>query len=394
MTKKSFISLLIGTLISAYSMLSSAQNSDNTPLEMSNQVPDNLIYTVSANQSPNAAILGGAVMPIKMVNLIAQMPGEVKYIAGQEGDSFQYGSILVGLDTAALFEKRRAAVAGYNSATAGLANAQVQYRREILSPNSQSNSMLGGAPSMFSIFSDPFRSITGEGDPDYERFSNVYGQNIQIQTATNQIEQALAGIREIDENIENTKSVAPYDGVIVKKMVNVGDVVQPGMPMLVYADTSIMQIQIEVPARLVGNITEDSIFSARLDGSNQLIPAKVFRIFPMASQGGHTITVKFNLPSNSGARPGMYAEIMIPTTNRTSKPLATIPESAISWRGSLPAVFVVSPDKTSVKMRTLRLGNTDNKGLVTVLSGVAIGESILNNPLASTRSGPYTAPIQ
>ncbi len=391
MLRQVFTSLIIGSVISIASIVS-ANPQENTATTTT--IPDALIHTVTAQKLQNASILGGAVMPIKMVNLIAQMPGEVNYIAGEEGDAFETGTILVGLDTAALLEKRQAAVAGYNSAYAALANAQVQYQREILNPNSQSNAMLGGAPSMFSLFSDPFREFSGEGDPDYERYSNIYGQSVAIQGARGQVEQALAGIRELDENIENMHSVAPYRGVIVTKMIEVGDVVQPGMPLVVFADTSVMQIQVEVPARLVSSLTADSIVSARLDGTNQMIPARVARIFPMASAGGHTTTVKFDLPEKSGARPGMYAEILIPTTSQSNRPMATVPETAISWRGSLPAVFLVSDDKTSLKMRTLRLGRADSQGMINVISGIAIGDKILKQPLASTRSGPYVEPVQ
>ncbi len=391
MSKQFFTRSMVVSVIFIFSITSiNAQENTNSVA----QVPDELIYTVSAQKSQNASILGGAVMPIKMVNLIAQMPGEVNFIAGAEGDAFETGTILVGLDTAALLEKRQAAVAGYNSANAALANAQVQYQREILNPNSQSNAMLGGAPSMFSIFSDPFREFTGEGEPDYERYSNIYGQSVAIQAARGQVEQALAGIRELDENIENMYSIAPYRGVIVKKMIEVGDVVQPGMPLVVYADTSVMQVQVEVPARLVSNLSDNSIVSARLDGSNQMMPARVARIFPMASAGGHTTTVKFDLPDNSGARPGMYAEILIPTASENTKPMASVPQSAISWRGSLPAVFMVSNDKTSLKMRTLRLGRTDSQGMVNVISGISIGDKILKQPLASTRSGAYVEPVR
>jgi len=390
MMKNVLMSLMVASVITLAPV--NAQEIIDTPSVPT--IPDHLIYTVAAQQSQNASVLGGAVMPIKMVNLIAQMPGEVKYIAGEEGDAFETGTVLVGLDIAALLEKRSAAVAGYNSANAALANAQVQYQRELLNPNTQANSMLGGAPSMFSIFSDPFREFSGEGDPDYERYSNVYGQSVAIQGARGQVEQALAGIRELDETIENMKSVAPYRGVIVKKMIEVGDVVQPGMPLVVFADTSVMQIQVEVPARLVSNLSDNSIVSARLDGSKQMMPARVARIFPMASAGGHTTTVKLNLPSNSGARPGMYAEILIPIASKTSKPRASIPETAISWRGSLPAVFIVSEDKTSLKMRTLRLGRTNSEGMVDVLSGISIGDRILKQPLASTRSGPFIESAQ
>jgi len=177
-------------------------------------------------------------------------------------------------------------------------------------------------------------------------------------------------------------------------MVEEGDIVQPGMPLVVFADTSIMQIQVEVPARLISNINENSVVSARLDRGTTIIPAKVSRIFPMASQGGHTTTVKFELPVGTGARAGMYAEILIPTNGNAKKPLAVIPETAISWRGSLPAVFAVSADKTSLKMRSLRLGTSSGNGMISILSGVSIGDKILKQPLASTRSGPYTAVAQ
>ena len=304
------------------------------------------------------------------------------------------GTTLVGLDRATLLEKRRAAVAGLRSAQAGLSNAQVQYTREKESPNAMGNSLLGGVPSMFTMFSDPMREFSGEGDPDYERYSSLYGQNIMIQTARDQIEQARAGIAELDANLENLQSIAPFKGIIVKKMVEEGDIVQPGMPLVVFADTSIMQIQVEVPARLISNINENSVVSARLDRGTTIIPAKVSRIFPMASQGGHTTTVKFELPVGTGARAGMYAEILIPTNGNAKKPLAVIPETAISWRGSLPAVFAVSADKTSLKMRSLRLGTSSGNGMISILSGVSIGDKILKQPLASTRSGPYTAVAQ
>jgi RND family efflux transporter MFP subunit len=252
--------------------------------------------------------------------------------------------------------------------------------------------MLGGAPSMFSMFSDPFRSLSGEGDPAYERYSNVYGQSVLMQTARDQIEMALAGIYELDESIKNLSSVAPFQGVIVKKMVEVGDVVQPGMPIVVFADTSRMYIQVEVPARLVSNLSVDAEVSARLDQGAQPVPVKVDRIFPMANQGGHTTTVKFELPAGSDARAGMYAEVAIPASLDKTKPLAVIPNSAISWRGSLPAVFAISDDNTSLKMRTLRLGKPSGKDMVSVITGISIGDRILKEPLASTRSGPYTAP--
>lgn len=352
-------------------------------------VPDDLIYTVVEDNTSNAAVFGGGVIPHKMVKLLAQMPGEVEYIAGEEGDSFNPGDYLVKLDAASLLAKRQAALAGLNSAKAGLGNAYVQYRREVLTPNSQANSMMGGLPGLFSMFGDPMREMAGEGDPDYERHSNLYGQGVQIQTAQDQIKQAEAGLRELDENIENTLSVAPFKGVIVKKMIEVGDIVQPGMPMIIFADTSRMQIQVEIPARLVNKLKEGQIVGARLDRHGEETQAKIARIFPMANLGGHTTTVKFDLPVGSNARAGMYAEVVIVDPDNEKEGLPTIPKSAITWRGSLPAVFLVSEDRTSLKMKTLRLGPKAKGDNISVLSGISVGDTILKQPLASTRSGKY-----
>jgi RND family efflux transporter MFP subunit len=269
----------------------------------------------------------------------------------------------------------------------------MQYRRELLTPNSQANSMMGGVPSLFSMFGDPMREMVGEGDPDFERHSSLYGQGVQIQAAQDQVKQAEAGIRELDVNLGNAISQAPFEGVIVKKMVEVGDIVQPGMPLVIYADTSRMQIQVEIPTRLVNKLKEGQIVGANLERGGEQTKAKIARIFPMANLGGHTTTVKFDLPVGAIARPGMYAEVVIPDSNKKAEGLPSIPESAISWRGSLPAVFMVSDDNTLLKMKTMRLGSKVKGGNVAVISGLSVGDKILKQPLASTRSGKYQAAV-
>lgn len=400
MVKKLLTTLISGGIIAGLYLTTGAQAEETAEqgvllAQAGDTVPESEIYTVASDYAGKTAVLGGTVIPHVMVNILAQMPGEIEFIAGEEGDSFKKGEHLVAQDIDNLLAKREAAQAGLRSAQAGYNNALVQYERQRRNPGSQStqaNSMLGGMPSMFGMFSDPMRAMTGQGSPGYERHSNLYGQGVQVQTARDQIDQAIAGIKELDENIENAVNKAPFDGVIVKKMIQVGDVVQPGMPLLVYADTKKMQIQAEVPSRIIRSIKEGDIVTAKLDRGREVIPAVVARVFPMANVGGHTTTVKFDLPADVEAHAGMYAEVMIQDkeaqqVDRTP----VIPQSAITWRGSLPAVFMVSKDKTQLKMKTIRLGSSKPNGNVTVISGISVGDKILKAPLASTRSGAYRA---
>jgi len=343
------------------------------------------MYTVNSGSVAGMLRLGGRVEPEQIVNLTAQMPGDVSYVAGQEGDAFGQGDILVSLDTKSLLAKREQVLAQTASAEAGYRNALVQYREEIVNPYAQENSMLGGAPGMFSMFSDPARSLMGQGDPDSERISNVYRRRVQVETAANAVNQANGALRELDESLRNANSYAPFDGVILKKMVEKGDIVQPGMPLVSFADITRLQIRVEVPTRLLRVIRKGDQVQANLDGQSEPIPVRVDRIFPMADAGGHTTTVKFSLSDGIQAHSGMYAEVMLPDPNSSVAALPRIPTSAVVWRGSLPAVYKVDQDGR-VKLRLIRVDEQGSNGMVSVISGIRTGDRILQEPAVTTRA--------
>ncbi len=344
------------------------------------------VITVTSSPVGSAVLLGGKVIPEKIINLSAQMPGDVKFVAGSEGDAFKKGDSLISLDTSSLHAKRVQALSQIANAEAAHRNAIVQYNHELRNPNAQANAMLGGAPSLFSMFGDPMRSMMGQGDPDVERQSSLYGQRVQVETAFNGIFQARAALRVLDESLKNATSYAPFDGIILKKMVELGDIVQPGMPLVSFADISQLQIRVEVPTRLLSGIKSNREILSKLDGNDKLIAVSLDRIFPMAGAGGNTTTVKFDLPSGTQAHPGMYAEVMVPDAGRHITASPMIPKSAIVWRGSLPAVYLVDKNNNP-KLRLIRVEEQVLSDGVRVISGLSVGDTILANPLRKARSG-------
>ncbi|MCU7811537.1 MAG: efflux RND transporter periplasmic adaptor subunit [Candidatus Thiodiazotropha sp. (ex Notomyrtea botanica)] len=342
-------------------------------------------YTVTSSSVGGVVRLGGSVVPEKIVNLTAQMPGDVSTVAGSEGDAFNKGDVLVALDKKSLIAKRQQAESQLASAEAGYRNAMVQYNQERVNPNSQGNNMLGGAPGMFSMFSDPARSVMGQGNPSVERGSNLFAYRTKIETAQNSVNQARAAIRELDESLINTVSYAPFKGVILKKMVEKGDIVQPGMPLVSFADITRLQVRVNVPTRLLKVIRAGGKVQAQLDGEPDPVPVTVDRIFPMADTGGHTTVVKFALPTGIDAQSGMYAEIILPDPGNRQSALPMIPETAIVWRGSLPAVFQVR-ENGSIKLRLIRVDEMAAGGMVSVISGISVGDTILAKPEPNTRA--------
>lgn len=344
------------------------------------------VVTVEARHAGGVIVLGGTVMPETIVNLSAQMPGDVEFVAGAEGDAFARGDRLVALDTTALRAKRRQAETQLASADAGYRNAMVQYSREVVSPHGQSDSMMGGVPGMMSMFTDPMRSMTGRGSPGADRHSTLYGQAVQVETARNAVEQARAALRELDQALENAVSYAPFDGMILRKMVERGDIVQPGMPLVSFGDIRRLQLRVDVPNSVLPAVRSNEAFLIKLDDNAAPVNATLDRVFPMAEPGAHTTTVKFNLPEGCGAHSGQYAEVLIPDPNQAAQPHPAIPESAILWRGSLPSVFLVDDDG-DLRLRLIRIGDRTLDGRISVISGIRVGDRILANPAAGTRSG-------
>jgi multidrug efflux pump subunit AcrA (membrane-fusion protein) len=386
--KKTVSSLLIASLVSGGALLTLVQAQDDTtaPATAESEA-DREIITVQSQRTGGLVVLGGTVLPETIVNLSAQMPGDVAFVAGSEGDAFKRGDRLVALDTTALRAKRRQAEKQLASADAGYRNALVQYGREVISPHGQSDSMMGGVPGMMSMFTDPMRSMTGRGSPGVDRHSSLYGQGVQVETARNAVEQARAALRELDQALENAVSYAPFDGIILRKMVEQGDIVQPGMPLVSFGDVTKLQVRVDVPNSLLGTIRSTDRFQAKLDDNAAPVDVSVDRVFPMAEPGAHTTTVKFNLPPDTNAHSGQYAEVLIPDPAAGAAAHPVVPDTAILWRGSLPSVFLVE-ESGELRLRLIRIGDRTADGMVSVISGIRVGDRILANPVAGTRSGP------
>ncbi|HFB66255.1 MAG TPA: efflux RND transporter periplasmic adaptor subunit [Aeromonadales bacterium] len=349
------------------------------------------IIEVGSHKDVEHVYLGGSVVPYKEVTLSAQMPGRVEYIAGDEGDSFTAGTLLVTISDENLLAKRKAAVAQYDQAVAALQNAQVQYNRELWSPRSENATQMPGMgmPGIFDqMFTKQIGDTLGYGDKDVQRRADLYNSGASVNQAQSQVRSAREAINQIDAALRDTRSIAPFDGTIIKKMVEVGDTVQPGMPMISFANMDYIRIQTEVPVRLVPYIKVGDTVKAYLDVSGVMIPAKVAQIYPLADKSKHTVTVKFDLPIGTRGVPGMYAEVSIPVKNSKPSTSIIIPKSSIlKHMGSLPSVLVMN-DKNEAELHVVRLGKKVNGGKsFTVLSGLKPGDRIIDHPPRNWKPG-------
>lgn len=347
-------------------------------------------FTVQQAHGAPTVSLGGTVIPYKEVTLSAQVPGRVKLLAGIEGDAFNEGTLLVALDDTELLAKRNAAIAQMATAESQVRAAGVQYNRELWSPQSKKPMGGMGMPNLFDqVFTNPMESFAGTRSQGAERQADIYSSGVQISQAQNALMGAQSQIQAIDAKLRDARSQAPFDGVIVKKYVEVGDTMQPGQPLLSFADVEYLQISVDVPARLRPGLSEGMMLKAQLDVGNQIVPVRVAQIFPMADAQRHTVKVKFDLPQGVSA-PGMYAKVQVPDFTAPARNYPVIPASSIRYNGSLPGVYIQGEDGNP-ELRLVRVGENLNDGYVSVLSGLREGERILRDPSSGVASGWSTS---
>lgn len=347
------------------------------------------IVQVGSSGSLSRSVLGSTVVPYKEVTLSAQIPGVVKYVAGAVGTKLQQGAVIFQVDDTQLRAKREAVVSQINMAQAGMRNAQAQYYRELTSPRSKDVGAMPGfaLPAMFDRMAvRPFADSMMNGyKPDTIQQADLTSAMSSLSQSQSQYQQAMAQLQEIDTGIRDASAYAPFEGIILEKMVEVGDTVQPGQPLIKYAYTKYLRLQADVPSGLVGNLSKDMVVPARID-SNVDTSVRVAEIYPVADASRHTVTVKFDMPMEVAAAPGMYAEIYLPESKKGDAQVLTIPTTALMKGSSLPSVLVVKPDNTS-ELRLVRLGSDQGNGRVEVVSGLGAGDRIIDGPPAGVTAG-------
>ena len=347
------------------------------------------IHEVNRESIPLTVSFAGTVSADKTLQLTAQMPGRITMIAGQEGDAFERGSVLVELDDSGLLARREAAIANRAAAVADMRNARVQLNREIYSPRSNSAGAAPGGmgmPAMMDqVFTNPMQNMMGMRSRGSELQSDLVGAETALAQATTRMRSAEANIAEIDSLLRDTKGIAQFSGVIQKVYVEVGDTVQPGQPLLDFSESAALVVEADLPVRLSRALRPGQPIEVVLQGSGPM-QAPVSRIHPVADPRQNTVRVELSLPHSSGATPGQYVEIRIPDNASQMPAQLTIPQTAVITRGGLPLVYAIDAEGRA-RLRVVRLGGSPDGRSQVVLSGVNVGDLLVDQPPPGLRAG-------
>ena len=185
--------------------------------------------------------------------------------------------------------------------------------------------------------------------------------------AESQLAVAEATLQEVETAAGYARIVAPFDGIVVGRSVDPGDLAAPGMPLLTVESTGSRDVVLAVAPELAAGLREGTRVEVvardghRADGS---IRAVAGGADPMT----RTVEVHVEVPADWAT--GVSATALVPWGTRLA---VTIPADAVVRRGQLTGVHVVTGD--AVALRWIRVGRSVGDR-VEVLSGLVAGEQI------------------
>jgi multidrug efflux system membrane fusion protein len=209
----------------------------------------------------------------------------------------------------------------------------------------------------------------------------------QAQAALETVEAKLAGARALVQEAENARAEtalsSPIDGLVLKRLVEVGSLVGPGSGGFVLADISSVKVVFGAPDTMLRSLRVGSVQPVTSEAApDRTFSGRITKIAPAADPRSRVFDVEITVPNGDGAlKVGMVAAVQIGDKSATAPPSAlVVPLSAIVRAKDRDgyAVYVVEDKggESVARLRTVTLG-TMMGNQIAVTGGIQTGERVI-----------------
>jgi RND family efflux transporter MFP subunit len=334
---------------------------------------------VRLEAGPQIYQAAGTVRSVDVAILAAQIAGTVIETRAQTGDRVRRGQVLMVLDDRSGRAQVQGADAGLTEAREGEAEveqaikaatadrqfAEVTYNRYkvLLAKNSLTRQEFDGAEARYQ-----------------SALANEHALEAKKQQLLARQQQASSQQDSARTYLSYARIVAPFDGVVSARAVDVGTVVMPGTPVVTIEDTGHYRLEASLPEEYLSSAKPGGGVSVATEHGH--FSGRITEVVPAADTTSHSFLVKIDLPRNCDCRSGEYGQASFPIGE--AKRL-TVPAAAVSERGELQGVFVVAGDG-GVEYRLVKTGGAFGDR-VEILSGLAEGEKVAVSQTGALRDG-------
>lgn len=332
----------------------------------------------------------GEIKPKKSVNISAQVPGRIIKIGVEEGQSVKAGDFLMKLDSTqyeANAERDRALIHLYRTE---LIKAEARLKKDTSFYERQKK-----------LYEEQLIS-----KEQLEEAKTIHEISIASQQSIRyQIDQAQASLQSSMDNLRKTAYNSPIDGIITSLRIEEGEIAMigtmnnPGTVLMIIADLSVMEVEVEVDETDVIGIKIGHQAEVRIDAlPDQTVGGKVTEIGSSAlqkltsSQESKDFKVIITLESPpENLKPGLSASADITTAEK--KDVLAVPISALVLREKEEeekkkneeqeeGVYVI--ENSRVKFFPVEKGIMGEM-MIEIISGLEEGKEIVVGPYSALR---------
>lgn len=290
--------------------------------------------------------LDGLVEAVQQSTVSAQTSGTVMELPFDVDDSVAAGDLIVRLEDSEQQARVRQAEAGLNEARSGLQDARQQFSR--------------------------IEAIHERGLVSRQEFDQARNN---LSAARARVERAEATVAEAQKQLDYTRIIAPYGGILTERHVELGESVNPGQPLLSGLSLEQLRVVVDLPQQYADLARSERQATVTL-ADGRVLETGELTFYPYANPDTHTFRLRLDLNEPNGSLfPGMLVKVSVPVASRDA---LWVPDSALVKRSELRAVFVLN-DQGQPRLRQVRVGSREGDRLE-ILAGVSADEQVVTNP--------------
>ena len=300
----------------------------------------------------------GVVEAVKQATLGAQVAGRIVEFTVKAGDTVRAGQVLARIDARTADQAVAASLSQVAEAEANLANAKRKHERnrDLLAQKFVS------------------QAAVDQSEAEYKA--------AQAQLAAVKANAGQASAAQSFNTI-----TAPYAGVIGATLAELGDMAQPGRPLVTVFDPRDLRVTATLPQTALSKLKLTEPVRVEIASLGKSVTATKVTVIPVADARTHTTRIRLDLPAAEGVLPGQFARARFVTG---AVRVLAVPATALLRRGEVTAVYVVD-GQGRAQLRQVRAGEEVGDGFAEILSGLSAGERIATNPVQAGMSPAATA---
>src|SRR5262245_23228196 len=323
----------------------------------------------------------GRVSAARKAAVSTKATGRLEWLGVQEGSRVKAGEVIARLENLDVSAARDSAVANAGAARANLETGEAELR--------ESEAALKRAEDLFA------RKFIAEAalDTARARYEKAKATVASLKAA---IGVAEANARQANVSVEQTLVRAPFDGIVLTKNANVGDIITPFSSaaeskgaVVNMADMDTLEVEADVSEASIGKITVGMPTEIQLDAYPDLrLLGEVSRIVPTVDRSKATLLVKVAFKEKDPrVLPEMSAKVAflsrLPKAEER-KPVTAVRAEAVAKRGDKRVLYSVD-DKSVV--HEVGVGPEKKLGDLVEVSGLKAGEKVVLNAPEKLRDG-------